>query len=486
MVGALWAWSCSFGPTPPPDAPDVLIISVDTLRADRLGFSGHSAARTPALDALAKRGRIFRQATTPLPRTTPALASLHTGLAPHNHASREVGTPIRKGLPTLSQSLRSVGWKTVAVSAMKVAGPAQGLDSGFDAFTVMHDAPADEVVKKAQSYLTGRGPLFLWVHLADPHFPYTPNTTEGACAELVPFGQENGRAAVFMNRDDLARTALDDCQRRYDDEIARVDQALGAMIDAFEQRPGDGVVIFTADHGENQGERGLFYEHGPNVHDASLRVPYVVAGPGVAPGEDLGVLSLTDTLPSLLGLLDLTIPDGLDGEDTSARWRGASPPANGRRFAESGSALHVRLFGALVSGRKRRWCLNDPPYSLCHKGRQAPTLHRHDLDPGLQTDLSEAFPDVRTRLLAAANRWPAESARERTVRTDRFKLVARPKLEGGYTLALLDTRSGESVERPEVQAELAAALDTWDAPRPTSQDRDQDTIEALRALGYVE
>ncbi|MCA9489731.1 MAG: sulfatase-like hydrolase/transferase, partial [Myxococcales bacterium] len=158
-----------------PQTPEVLIVTVDTLRADRLGYAGHAAARTPALDALAGEGRAFLQATTPFPRTTPALASMLTGLWPHHHGSREVGQPMTSGT-TLASVLSAAGWRTVGLSATPVAGPEQGLAAGFDAFEVMADARASEVVDRALLAVAAQPdrPLLMWVHAADPHFPYLP------------------------------------------------------------------------------------------------------------------------------------------------------------------------------------------------------------------------------------------------------------------------------------------------------------------------
>lgn len=488
MVG-MWL-SCQWGAPPPPRVgPDVLVVTVDTLRADRLGFAGHDDARTPALDALAARGRTFTQAITPLPRTTPALASLLTGQAPHRHGSREVAVPLDEDVDTLATLLSRRGWATAAVSAMRVASPEQGFDRGFGSFLVAHDAPAATIAGMAERHLSIDASLFLWVHFADPHFPYTPYGGDSACAQLEKLGERIGRAAVFSNRDGHAADALPDCKRRYDEEIARVDEAIGSLLAQFEARPGDGVVVFTADHGEHLGEEKLYYEHGPTVHDANLRVPFVVAGPGVAQGRDRGVFSLIDVVPSLLSLIGEDVPGGLDGEDLSARWRGAKPE-DGRRFAESGSALQVRLFESLVSGRTFHWCLNEGNFSLCHRKRwkDGPRLYRHDRDPAMKHDVSSAYPGVRQRLVAAAERWPPESARERTVRTSRYKLVARPTVEG-YATTLYDlTLPGVDVTAsfPEVAAELTAALDAWVAPRPTAFERDEATLEALRSLGYVE
>ena len=232
MIGAvLLGLACSPSP-PPPDVPEVLIISVDTLRVDRLGFNGHQAAQTPKLNGMASVGRVFDQAITPLPRTTPALASLMTGLSPEHHGSREVGTPMT-ATTTLATVLQEAGYRTVAVSAMAVAGPEQGLDRGFETFELQHDASAATITNLALEHVAGAPtqPLLLWVHYADPHFPYEP-AKEGplhpeapACRALMNAVMSGGgkRAAMFADREGMASAALADCQKLYDAEIAAVD-----------------------------------------------------------------------------------------------------------------------------------------------------------------------------------------------------------------------------------------------------------------------
>lgn len=495
-----------------PQPPEILIVTVDTLRADRLGFAGHEGAHTPALDALAAQGRWFSQATTPLPRTTPALASLHTGRWPHHHGAREVGDRLAI-TETLAAQLSGVGWQTVAVSAMDVAGPDQGLDQGFATFRLDHDAPAASITATALSAIAGTDPerpLLLWVHYADPHFPYLPpadgplQPTAPGCRALSARADKRKirRVEIYADRGGVASSVLGGCQALYDAEIASVDAAIDQLITGWRSlrheegwrawlRGDRDWIVFSADHGENQGEVGLFYEHGPNVHDASLRVPLVIAGSGVAPGRDDGVARLEDLMPTLLSLAEVPHPEGLDGEDLGPRLQGG---AGGPQVAvaESGSALHAGLFDHVVSGGSRLSCTNGARYSLCRGARGRETLHDHLADPDLKHDLSADLPEVLDTLRAAAQIWPPESARQRTARTGRFKLVGTPQLQGGYGWALYDLLAdpGESVdvsaEHEEVVVQLQEALHAWGAPTPGARERGEDELEALRALGYVE
>jgi len=497
----LWM-GCS---TPEPRPPDLVVLSVDTLRWDRLGYAGHGAAHTPHLDALAARGRVFTMATTPLPRTTPALASLQTGLRPHRHGSQEVGDPM-EAETTLATLLQARGWATHGVSAIRVAGPEQKLDRGFSTFSVLHDARADAVTEAAlaQARATrARDPLYLWVHYADPHFPYLPPEDAplavdgGRCRALGERSASGAfkRIGLFTDREGLATAVRSQCLALYDAEISVVDRAIGALLAGLREldRP-DPLVVFTADHGENQGEDGLFFEHGPNVHDASMRIPLVMAGAGIPPGTDTGVARLEDLLPTALGWLGLgdQIPAALDGVDLSGRLRGE---AGGPEWAvtESGSPLHLGLHDYPVSGRRTRYCYNGERFSWCRLGRRTGLFDRQ-ADPSLSTDVSAEHPERVAAFERATQTWQPEGARQRTVRGARWKLVARPMLSGGYQRSLYDTEADPlaiqdvSEAQPEMMERLGAVLDGWQGELgdPEITPRDEDDLELLRALGYVE
>ncbi|MEQ1502194.1 MAG: sulfatase [Myxococcota bacterium] len=509
-LGWLGLWT---GCAPPPDVdgpPDVVIVTVDTLRADRLGFMGHAAARTPALDALAASGRVFEQATTPFPRTTPALASLQTGLRPVHHGAREVGQVVTTEV-RLARWLGDTGRQTLAVTAMRVAGPDQKLDLGFERFVLDHDARASVLAAEALDAvgdLDVARPMYLWVHFADPHFPYLPADTSGptvpAGASCRAIGERAAsgkfrRDALFMNRDGQAEAILDDCRRLYDGEIAEVDSAVGALLDGLgaARRHRPRIVVFTADHGENQGEGGLYFEHGPDVSMASVHVPMVFAGPGVTAGRDAGVARLEDVAPTLLSLVGAPVPDGLDGVSLGARTTGG---AGGPELAlvESGSALHPPLFRYLVSGRGDKWCVNEGQWSWCTLPGTAPGLYDHEADPGLDRDVSAANPEIAARLRDAAGRWAPERAHQRMVRTadggphpgrdggphPGRALIATPTVDG-WAESLIDAAGQPVVDddalaalKPELDA-LSAAIEAADAPVTGDS-------AALRELGYIE
>lgn len=508
-----WLW---LGRPQTAHRPDIVVITIDTLRADRLGIYGYGPARTPNIDRLAQEGMLFAQATTPMPRTTPALASLLTGLWPHHHGSREVAQAIDKEIPTLASLLQNQGYTTLGASANGAAGPHQNLERGFDHFLdYRHLVPplADVVTDQSLKLLEHAQhdkPLFLWVHYIDPHFPYRPpahwedQPEASHCRalqdELAHDSWKIGE--VQRDRDGIASSVLAECSTLYDAEIAYTDAAVGNLLAGLEKagRREGAMVIFTADHGENLGEAKLYFEHGPSVHDASLRVPLIFHGPGIPSGRDDQVFRLEDVMPTLLSLLQIseeTWPE-MDGRDLSrrfGRWPWPSLAPKPTAVAEGGSSLLPNTFNFPFSGRAHsRHCYNSPRFSLCQDDVSGPFLYEPSADPQLQQDLSDQFPKALEALLKARDAWPAEQVRERTLRNTRFKLVEYPLWRGGYRRALYDLREDPEQSRdvkhlfPDDLQELSRQLSQWTSSLPTgaAQERSQEQIDALRALGYIQ
>lgn len=506
LLAALLLTTCAEAPR-----PNLFLITVDTLRADRIGAYGYAQAETPAIDSLARRGRMFLQATTPFPRTTPAIASLFTGLEPAHHGSREIWQPFTHGT-TLAEVLQSAGYTTIGVSANPAAGGKQHLDRGFDHFVeadaLPDDAAAhvvDAVLAVVDSLSSAQG-LFVWVHFMDPHFPYDPPqpVEAPACRQLMQdiaagrlrMGHVEGDALGSSSR------ALKDCSRLYDAEIHNADLHIGRLLDSL-QAAGltqGAFTLLTSDHGENLGEDGLYYGHGPSLHDASVRVPLILVGPGVETGADGLPIRLEDVAPTLLSLLGLSVardhpPTAIDGVDLAGRVRGQAthtPPPLAR--IEAGSALNVSYTDRIFSGRAHsRSCIHDDRFSLCSFPGKPAHLYDHQKDPWLEQDVSAGFPEARERLLACSRRWQPEQVRERAVRDGRFKMIERPRLEGGYAQFLYDLRQDPAEQLdatarlPVVARRLAQALQAWStvAPSVPAATAPEDA-KTLRSLGYIE
>ena len=435
----LFVLACGAAPAADP-RPDVWLLTVDTLRADRLGFAGHPGARTPHLDRLAREGVVFSDAQTPVPRTTQSIASIFTGRYPSQHGVLRLGDVLAPEASTLAEMLRGAGYWTGAVSANGVAGPGQGLDQGFEAFTdsaTLHErygvptqgirgaepsmSAAEAATREALRMLeSASSPRLLWVHYMDPHFMYNPPAPFNQVVDWRDFTYYRDRlrirpvqAATFFNHRGLSKRWLPQLSALYDAEIAYVDHWIGRLLAAADR---DTLVVFTSDHGESLGEHGYYFEHGDFVYQASMAIPLVFRWPGrIAAGvrSDAPVSSL-DILPTLLGLVGLEPSSGSDvaGVDLAAHLRGgaASQPAVPR--------VHHGVSGeALLQGNPRRE-KGGPPWNMVRRGRwklvRAPgkegvrfELYDLEADPIESTDLATHEPKRVAELAALLGRGPA-------------------------------------------------------------------------------
>jgi choline-sulfatase len=267
-----------------------LLITIDTLRADRLGSYGDLKARTPALDTLARQGVVFERAYTPVPITLPAHVSLMTGLLPPAHGVRGNGAfALGPQIPTLAEAMKTTGRRTAAFVGGFPLSRRFGLSRGFDVYddaltkaSGVHYDFAErrgrDVVDSAVRWMEANpGPVFVWVHLFDPHAPYDP-------------------PPEFRTDDP------------YRDEIAAADAAVATLLSAWDVRPGPSVVVATADHGEAFGEHGE-WSHSLFIYDTTLHVPLIVRAPGLPPGRRSSIaVGLTDVPATVLELAHIEAP----------------------------------------------------------------------------------------------------------------------------------------------------------------------------------
>ncbi len=295
--------------------PNVVLVTIDTFRADRF-----TPRLTPALDALGRRGVVFTNARSCVPLTLPAHVSLMTGALPPAHGVRENGVHRFDGrLPTIAQVLARHGYDTAAFIGAYVLDRRFGLDAGFATYDdriprdpaatdrLQAERRADQVVDAALAWLRSRGagarpraagaesrapsderraPFFLWVHLYDPHAPYTPPPE---------YRQKAGGHA-------------------YDGEVAFADAQVARLLAALDTagHRDRTAVIVAGDHGESLGEHGE-ETHGMLLYDGALRVPLVVAAPRVAPAVHHDAVSLVDVAPAILGLTGAPVPGSMKG-----------------------------------------------------------------------------------------------------------------------------------------------------------------------------
>ena len=369
-------------------AASVVLVTVDTLRPDALGWvAGRNA--TPEIDRLAAEGARFPGAISPVPLTLPAHASILTGLEPPRHGVRDNGQVLGPGVATLAEALKGRGYRTAAFVSGYPLRALFGLERGFERYDDrlplkgqdFGDRPAAETVRAALAWLKDvPGPFFLWVHFYDPHDPYDP---PAALRRPGPRGA-------------------------YDGEVTAVDAAVGELRRGLAPRTEPLLTVLTADHGESLGEHGED-THGFFVYDSTLRVPLLVHFPGrVKPAAPAAVPRLVDVAPTVLDLLGL--PPLAPADGLSLR-----PALEGRR---------LDLPPAYVETLQPYLGYGWAPLSGLHAGRvkliDAPRPELFDLssDPGETRNLHDRDPHRATRLQELLAERRAKGARPATAADD--------------------------------------------------------------------
>jgi arylsulfatase A-like enzyme len=310
-----------------PQKPSIVVITVDALRSDRLGCYGYTKATSPNIDHLMSKGVRFERAWTPEPLTGPAMCSMVTGLEPHVHAATRNGLRMKPGLNSLPKVLASNGWKTAAfVGTWTLKNNLTLLGEHFQTYgerldrrrwfgILNSEATCDDVTDDALAWLgedRKKGPdkpFFLWVHYIEPHAPYRFH--------------ERYAERLGVNEDRLTK------RNRYDTEVARVDECIARLLGGVRQAVDEKhlLVVFTADHGESLGEHS-YWGHGRYLYEPSLRIPLGVVWQGIiAPGTVSSQATLLDLMPTLLELAGVAVPENLPGTSWADALPGGTEPA---------------------------------------------------------------------------------------------------------------------------------------------------------------
>jgi len=370
-----------------PRPPNLLLVTLDTTRADRLGCYGSKTVATPYLDALAARGVVFDNAISPSPLTLPAHCSILTGLQPAAHGVRDNGSPLADDRVTLAEVLAARGWSTAGFVSAYVLDRRWGIAQGFEHYRDDFKVPrnraitmeavqrrGDDTVAKALAWIKQKaaGRFFVWVHLYDPHAPYDPP---------APF------AARYSGRP-------------YDGEIAWTDALVGRLLDGIQSLglTQKTVVAVIGDHGEGLGEHGET-GHGLFLYETTTHVPLILAGPRteLASRRVREVVRSTDLAPTLLELLgiDPTAPKGLAkgaGQSLVARLAARSPVPAREAYSET-------FFPRLHFGwSELRAVRTDRLHFI-----EAPKPELYDLasDPGESVNRAASDPQAISRLRAS-------------------------------------------------------------------------------------
>ena len=340
---------------------DVLLITIDTLRADRVHSYGYSLPTSPNLDALAAQGILFERAIAASGATTPSHASIMTSLYPRQNSVGYLnGSTLLEGDTTLAERFREAGYHTAAFVGNLVLHHRTRLDRGFDRYDDdfdrrelnrnVYERIAEHTTQRAIEWLrtAGRGPVFLWVHYQDPHGPYTPpegfvgRFREEPAPEERPLavleeGAEVGGIPEYQALDGLFLPSQ--YRSRYADEIFYTDLWIGELLAAFYARPGEPVVLVTADHGESLGEHGRYFVHQSTSTPEIAHVPMILRAPGLAPERRSELVSHVDVMPTLLELAQIGVPSKARGVALGPVLRGAAPLPERFVYCDAGNEL---------------------------------------------------------------------------------------------------------------------------------------------------
>jgi arylsulfatase A-like enzyme len=424
---------------------DLLLVTVDALRADHVGAYGYGRKLTPNLDALASRGSLFERAYCPTPHTSYSVTSLLTGKYMRPLLLQGAGGDS----DTWAGLLRTYGFRTAAFYPPAVFFIDQSRFTSFEQRSLDFEyrwvefAEGEKRLAQVREYLTSSPrdkPLFLWVHLFGPHEPY----------EAHP---------------ELQLSLGDRDVDRYDAEVAAADATLGELLKLMEARRPSSVTIVTADHGEEFGDHGGRY-HGSSVYEEQVRVPLVIAGPGVKAQRLTEVVQTIDLLPTVLGALSVPRPPRIRGRDLGDLLAGHRAAGPGMAYVETDEqALYAE----------------GPFRLLCARRLGACKLFDLEKDPGETRDASGDHPEALTRLRA--------KQRELAASHGRFEQTGLRAEGKGWPAPILRGTGGDG----DAAEEIATLLEDADAAiRKKAAEllfelRRKETIPALRlALSRAE
>lgn len=417
------------------DAPNIILITIDTLRADHLAIHGYHRETAPSISKLATQGVTFMDAVAPAPWTLPTLASIHSSLYPSEHAVVGAKTRLSASVDTLAEILQRAGYTTIGVVSNRFASTNYGMSQGFDFFDDSqivghHEVSSPGLTRIATEAVAtvGDPPFFLWVHYFDPHFSYVRHPEFGfAEGYNTQFGDtiSNANVREAFGAGGVSEADIAYAKGVYDEEIAFTDRWIGALLNHPSLQSHRGrVTVLTADHGEYFMERGRFF-HGEDVYTELVHVPLIIAGDiqrdliGSTVTHPVSLTSIPATLMSRLGIRD----HDFKGSDLLASTGDSAPkPA----FAE-GSHLWGR-------GNTNK-AIVSPAWKL------------------IQTPSQEAFELYDRR-------------RDPTEKNNRY--------------SELRTAETESLKQALINFPESPALD------PDEAKTDAETLRQLEALGYVE
>jgi arylsulfatase A-like enzyme len=333
----------------------VLLVTIDTLRADHLGLYGYRRATSPHIDRLGARGVVFDQAYTYWPKTRGSFVAILTGRLAAQTGYGKSHPLLLDFNPTLASVLHDAGYETTAVVDNPNVAASLGYAKGFERYRETWEEPALRTEMDRARAITGDAvrflekarpdrPFLLWLHYVNPHAPYEPPPPwdqafqdEAASRGRVLAPVEGFHGGVPRQWAKAGRT-LGFYVARYDGEIAAADAEVGKVLDALDasavkERT---LVVLASDHGESLGEHDYYFDHGEDLFDPCMRIPLVVRGPGIPGGGRTDALATTlDLVPTILDAVKVSYPPDLAGQSLLPALRRESGPERARLYGQN-------------------------------------------------------------------------------------------------------------------------------------------------------
>jgi arylsulfatase A-like enzyme len=439
ILGSLVGVGCGGGEEgrPRKGPPNLLVITIDTLRRDVMAAYGGDETRfelpiTPALDALAVRGTVLADLYTTSPRTTQSVASLLTGLHPDGHGAVGLFHELPDEVTTLAEVLAERGYTTEAVVTNIFLRNGRGFEQGFtdydDALFHRQREFAEDVVGRidVKTLDAPSEPFFMWVHFLDPHWPYTPPPEllnlfhrgyRGRFRTDADLDSLEVNRGSFIFENHLDEEDQKHLRRRYLAEVRYTDGHVKRMIELLRARGylENTLILVVSDHGESLGEHDYHYAHGEKLYQPTVHIPGFLAWPnGPLPaGRFEGMASIVDLMPTVLDLLGVPVPDDLDGVSLAPAIRGEAEAPRSVAYIESDYQLiHEENPDFHGEGPAAKWrAVVVETYKLIRipgpDGTERLELYDLAIDPHERTNLADTHPDIVDQILPLLREFDA-------------------------------------------------------------------------------
>ncbi len=392
-------------------APNVVFLSVDTLRADHLGCYGYAQATSPHIDQLAQEGLLFEDCVCEVPLTAPSFGSMLTSRLPRQTGTTRNGLRMPADVPMVAEIFKQAGYQTFCVqSNWTLKTKLFSINRGFDVYeddfhqkrwgVIKPERYADEVTKIALEQLDRRDPdrpFFCWVHYSDPHAPY----------KFHPLHAPSGVPAMHKGKRDKVVC-------KYDSEIAYTDHHIAKLLEALPKE--DTYILFTADHGESLYEHD-YLGHGRRIYQPGMHIPFIITGPGIEPRRSKAPVRGVDIGPTLLGLANLKPARGMLGMDV----RHGSPAMTRPRIVETYGGAVPKLPGAKALMAERppqRRGIYLEGWKLILDERNRPELFHLTDDSMEAKNVAGAMPDRVDKMHKQVDAWDTQFDRNNAVDAD--------------------------------------------------------------------